>query len=498
MDQRSRPSGPAPAARSGSRRPAQGPSGDSRSRIEAAALSLFTTRGFHGTNNREIAAQAGVSTAAIYTYYPSKEAIFAALAESCRGRVHQWFDDTVSALEDPFSRQDLSAFAAAILSKMREERAYLLLVMIDVVEFSGRNFAGSFENIPQRLRLGVGEALMQAGQRPQWRGHEPAFVLAAVYHYFFHFALIEEHMRGNRHLGVANDVAIERFVDLISTGLWSHASDADGGLREAADNPPARQRMLDNAARDRIEFIRLLSGRLWSSPPEMPGSKRSKPGAKVPLLFLPQIAPDRPDDNQLRIEAAALELFTTQGFHGTNIRDIARHAGVSQGAIYMYYPRKETIFESLVQSYQSCMLRFTRRVVTSLEDPFSRHDLRVLAMAVRSIVYDEAQYLLLMFIDVIEFNNRHFADLFQDIPGQFRYLLGPLLDAVRRRPGWCGQDPAFALATIYLFFYNYFVIERHMHGNRHLGPPEEVAVERLIDILSAGLWTAAPEAPAYP
>src|SRR5262249_52553424 len=152
-----------------------------------------------------------------------------------------------------------------------------------------------------------------------------------------------------------------------------------------------------------------------------------------------------------------------QGFHGTNIRDIAEKAGVSQGAIYMYYPKKETIFESLVQNYQSCMLRFTRRAVMTLEDPFSRKDLRMLATVVRSIVYDDAQYLLLMFIDVVEFNNRHFADLFHDIPGQFRYLLGPVLNKVKRQPGWCGQDPAFVLATIYLFFYNYFVIERHMH-----------------------------------
>jgi hypothetical protein len=113
---------------------------------------------------------------------------------------------------------------------------------------------------------------------------------------------------------------------------------------------------------------------------------------------------------------------------------------------------------------------------------------------VRSIVYDESAFLLLMFIDVIEFKNRHFAALFHDIPAQFRHLLGPVLNQAKRRPGWCGQDPAFVLATIYLFFYNYFVIERHMLGNQHLGPPEQEAIERLIDVLSTGLWGRDPEA----
>jgi AcrR family transcriptional regulator len=466
---------------------------DHRERIAAAALELFTTQGFHGTNTREIANLAGVSTAAIYTYYVNKEAIFGDLAQQHRARLDEFIDTTVSRLKDPLSKRDLRAFASAIWAKMRDEPEILLLVLIDVIEFKYKHFQGAFDNLPERMRAMVGTALTAAERRPGWRGHDPAFVLAAVYHYFFHFALIEKHMRGNQHLGVANDLAIKRFVDLLSGGLWSRLPLSDCAAPQQTDEARAQLQMRGEAARDRIEFIRLLCGRLWSSPRDIPSKSGRKGKIKVPMLFLPQIARDRPDDNQLAIEAAALELFTTQGFHGTNIRDIAERAGVSQGAIYTYYPKKEKIFESLVRNYQACMLAFTRQVITLLEDPFSRGDLRLLATAVRSIVYDESAFLLLMFIDVIEFKNRHFAALFHDIPAQFRYLLGPVLNQAKRRPGWCGQDPAFVLATIYLFFYNYFVIERHMRGNQHLGPPEQEAIERLIDVLSSGLWGRDPE-----
>jgi hypothetical protein len=41
---------------------------------------------------------------------------------------------------------------------------------------------------------------------------------------------------------------------------------------------------------------------------------------------------------------------------------------------------------------------------------------------------------------------------------------------------------------IYFYFHTYFVIERLMHGNRHLGVSDEEAVERFIDVLSHGLW----------
>jgi len=480
------------ADRKKTRRVSRSPPSDPRQRIALAALKLFTTQGFHGTNTREIANLAGVSSAAIYTFYASKEAIFGELAQHYRARLDAFIDTTVSRLKDPLSTRDLRAFASAILEKMQGDPEILLLVLIDVIEFRFQHFQGAFDSLPARMRAQVGSALTAAERRPGWRGYDPAFVLAAVYHYFFHFALIEKHMRGNQHLGVSNELAIKRFVDLLFGGLWSRLPRSDSAAPQHNGESRAQLQLRDEAARDRIEFIRLLCGRLWHAPPDIAsrsgGKGEGRDAIKVPMLFLPQIAPDRPDDNQLAIEAAALALFTTQGFHGTNIRDIADKAGVSQGAIYTYYSKKEKIFASLVRNYQACMLAFTRQVITLLEDPFSRRDLRLLATAVRSIVYDESAFLLLMFIDVIEFKNRHFAALFHDIPAQFRHLLGPVLNQVKRRPGWCGQDPAFVLATIYLFFYNYFVIERHMRGNQHLGPPERKAVERLIDVLSTGLW----------
>jgi AcrR family transcriptional regulator len=470
---------------------------ENRRRIEAAALALFTTQGFHGTNNREIAAQAGVSTAAIYLHYSSKEAIFVDLVQKHRAKIGEWFEQSVTGLKDPFSKRDLKLFASMVWSKMREDREYLLLVLIDVIEFKNGHFAEFFHDMPNRLRELLTESLEAVVQRPNWRGHDPAFVLAAIYNYFFHSALLGNYMQGERHLGVADELAIGRFVDLISDGLLSSPSKPPQNQPGHTGPAIARPRVFDQAARERIEIIRLLCGRLWNPPPEilarLSGKKADRPAPKVSILFLPEIGRDRPDDNQLAIEAAALELFTTQGFHGTHIRDIAKRANCSQGTIYTYFPKKELIFESLAHSYQNCMIRFMRQIITSLHDPFSQNDLRLLAWAVRSIVYDDSPYILLMFIDVVEFKNQYFAELFRDLPGRFRHLLGSTLDNMETRPGWCGLDPGLAFTTIYFFFFNYFVIEGHMRGNQHLGAPDDEVIEGLIDLLSSGLWLTEAE-----
>jgi len=463
---------------------------DKRRRIEAAALALFTTQGFHGTNNREIAKRAGVSTAAIYTHYPSKEALFTGLVEQHRALVAKWLRKTIAGLRDPLAKPDLTAFASAIRAKMRKDPEYFLLIFIDVVEFKNQHFRASFHDVPEWFRRALGPVLANVSNQPGWCGQDPAFVLAAVYMYFVHYGLIEQHMGGRRHLGVSNGQAIKQVVELLCGGLWRMPPRAAQGYgQRKPSNGSDRQKVLEEAMRNRIDFIRLLSGRMWSAPSETPvGKSRTGESAKVSMLFLPEISPDRPDDTQLRIETAALELFTTQGFHGTNIRDIAEKAGVSQGAIYTYYSSKEELFEKLVKTYRACMNAFHRRAVMLLIEPFSRDGLKFLAMAIRSMVYDDAQHWLLLFIDILEFKNRHFADMYRDVPGAMRQLLRPVLDKVADQPGWCGQDPAFALAAIYLFFFAYFVVERHMHGNQHLGVAEEEAIERLIDLLSTGMW----------
>jgi AcrR family transcriptional regulator len=466
---------------------------ENRRRIEAAALELFTKQGFHGTNNKQIADKIGVSTGTIYTYFPGKEAIFSSLANRYRTHMHERFRQAVGDLKNPLSKPGLKKLAEAVESAMYEDPEYFLLLLSDVIEFRNQHFRQVFHNVPRQLQRLLGPVLDRVRQQPGWRGEDPAFVLASVYLYFFTYFLMERHMQGERHLGLSHEQATERFIDLLFHGLWKRPSDSRRSSIAGASRDTLRRRHLLPAEQERIAYLRFLSGRLLSLPPNFPpgpaqNGSSSQP-ARRPILFFPELPRDRIDESQLQIEAAALALFTTQGFHGTNMRDIAEKAGVSQGAIYTYYPSKEAIFQGLVRSYRHSMRTFLERVFRVMQNPFSENDLRLFAAAMRSMVYDDGEYWLLMYIDVIEFKNQHFLKIFHDIPEQFRRILGPTVSRIKKQPGWCGQDPALVMAMIYFYFHTYFVIERLMHGNRHLGVSDEEACERFIDILCHGLWT---------
>ena len=51
-----------------------------------------------------------------------------------------------------------------------------------------------------------------------------------------------------------------------------------------------------------------------------------------------------------QIVAAALDCFLASGFAGTRIEDVARQAGVSKGAIYLYFSAKEDLFRAVVRA----------------------------------------------------------------------------------------------------------------------------------------------------
>lgn len=54
---------------------------ETRAAIDRAAVRLFAQRGYHAASMREIAAAAGIQPAAIYHWYPSKEAILVRLQD---------------------------------------------------------------------------------------------------------------------------------------------------------------------------------------------------------------------------------------------------------------------------------------------------------------------------------------------------------------------------------------------------------------------------------
>ena len=70
------------------------------------------------------------------------------------------------------------------------------------------------------------------------------------------------------------------------------------------------------------------------------------------------------------IVEAAFAVFAEKGFAAARLDDIAARAGVSKGALYLYYETKEALFEAVVTSRIGANLAQVREMIAAFPGPF--------------------------------------------------------------------------------------------------------------------------------
>lgn len=90
---------------------------------------------------------------------------------------------------------------------------------------------------------------------------------------------------------------------------------------------------------------------------------------------------DRPDE----IVQAALQVFAEKGFAAAKLEDIARAAGVSKGAVYLYFETKEDVFRAVVERAVAPNVGAVKAMAAAHPGPFSEL-VRNVAGVVASVV----------------------------------------------------------------------------------------------------------------
>lgn len=131
----------------------------------------------------------------------------------------------------------------------------------------------------------------------------------------------------------------------------------------------------------------------------------------------------RSERSRSQILAAALRLFSSQGYRGTNMREIAESAGVSTGNVYHQFKDKEAVFQTLLEDYVN--------IQKSPDYPFNRaiaegafpHDIERLGLAIRESLETTRAHAMLFYIDVIEFNGKHLRQFYVNVNERFEAYL---------------------------------------------------------------------------
>ena len=202
---------------------------------------------------------------------------------------------------------------------------------------------------------------------------------------------------------------------------------------------------------------------------------------------MPKLSDSAIEMRKEKIEQSARELFIKQGFHATSMRDIAKGAGVSLGNLYNYYETKDAIFESIVAKYMEVIDDRLKKMFSSIDEPLEPESLRRLGEMAGELVNEHADFWLLMYIDVLEFQNRHFRKMFDGLSERFRKLFGAKFkEAEKRGDLRTGVEAGSVFTAAYMQFFNYFLVEKLFGGNEHLGLSDDQALNSLTKIFAYG------------
>ncbi|HWW11752.1 MAG TPA: TetR/AcrR family transcriptional regulator [Brevundimonas sp.] len=95
----------------------------------------------------------------------------------------------------------------------------------------------------------------------------------------------------------------------------------------------------------------------------------------------------RPADRPAEILAAALEVFAERGFHSARLEEVARRAGVSKGALYLYFETKADLFRAVVSDAISPNIERVKAMATGAVG-FEQAARSGIGMLARTVVTD--------------------------------------------------------------------------------------------------------------
>ncbi|HEB89663.1 MAG TPA: TetR/AcrR family transcriptional regulator [Deltaproteobacteria bacterium] len=207
---------------------------DRRDQILREAMGCFADLGFRGTTTRALAERVGISEAALYRYFKSKESLYAAIIDQ-KMSAPDLIDRLRPAAERSEDEAVLRGIARGLLERVDEDPGFLRLLMYTALE--GHSLCQPFfSSRVRRLRTFVTDYVARRIEEGAFRAVDPesasrAF-LGMVFDHLNMRHIICEESALNRPL----DEVADTFVDIFLGGMRIGPGSRDP--ESSADDPP--------------------------------------------------------------------------------------------------------------------------------------------------------------------------------------------------------------------------------------------------------------------
>ncbi|MCJ7585384.1 MAG: TetR/AcrR family transcriptional regulator [Anaerolineales bacterium] len=181
------------------------------------------------------------------------------------------------------------------------------------------------------------------------------------------------------------------------------------------------------------------------------------------------------------IMEAAYELFLTQGYAATSMRQIAERAGLALGGIYNHFLNKEAIFSELILERHPYQQILPIMLNTPADNPESF--VRSAAQTMVDELGKRPDFIKLMLIEIVEFNGRNMPK----IMGSVLPEVLPLIQHFGQQKGILRDIPPFIFFRAFLgLFFSYYITEL-LIGDTPIIQTQSNALDHFVEIFLHGV-----------
>jgi AcrR family transcriptional regulator len=188
-------------------------SGQTKNEIVAAAFTLFSRQGYHGTSMRQIAEAAHIALGGIYNHFENKEQIFLQVLLE-HHPIYEILPDLLAA-EGETLHSIITSAATRLAQRFEARVDFLNIMFIELVEFEGKHLNELFNLfLPQILVFAKRLQTWQAELRPI----PQPLMLRSFIGLFFSY-VITEYLIGQHLPAEMRQGALAQFVNIFLYGI---------------------------------------------------------------------------------------------------------------------------------------------------------------------------------------------------------------------------------------------------------------------------------------
>lgn len=179
-----------------------------------------------------------------------------------------------------------------------------------------------------------------------------------------------------------------------------------------------------------------------------------------------------------RVLRVATQLFATQGYHATGMKDLENASGLGRSSLYYQFPSKEALLFAIITPYLRELITFGNGLLDT-EMP-AKHRLCELSQGVMQCITDNLAAMTICFREIHAVTGEHRKELL-DLHREYEKIWLRVLEAGVKEGAFRRADGLAVKALLGMHHYSYLWLRADGPGT-----PKEIA-DSFCDLLGDGL-----------